>query len=160
MKRRKPLRRGKPLQRKPAGPRQTPPKPTKSPDTPRWVKDAIYQRAAGRCEVGVTEACRARGGWFDGQAGRTVHHRRPRRMGGTTAVDIHDPANLLAVCGDGTRGCHGWIESNRLAAKQAGWLLGAGADPVSRACLLRDGRIVLLQVDGYVTLFGADGRAA
>lgn len=157
---RKPLKRGKPLARKPRGPRQTPPKPTKSPDMPRWVREAVYTRSGGRCEVTATEECRARGGWFDQATGRSIHHRRPRRMGGTRAVDIHDPANLLATCGNGTRGCHGHIEHNRLEAMRNGWLLGAGADPTSRAVVIRGGRIVLLRVDGYVTLFGADGRAA
>lgn len=166
MRRRKPLKRGAGLSRgtgltrKPQGPRQTPAKPSKSPDLPQWVREAVYLRSGDRCEVAATNACRARGGWFDGVDGRSLHHRRPRRMGGTRAIDIHDPANLLAVCGNGTRGCHGWIESNRLAAKENGWLLGAGADPVSRACTVRDGRIVLLRLDGYVVLFAADGRAA
>ncbi|SNR32822.1 hypothetical protein [Blastococcus mobilis] len=157
---RKPLKRGKPLARKARGPRQTPPKPSKSPDMPLWVRHAVYARSGDRCEVGATAECRLRAGWFDNVTGRSIHHRRPRRMGGTRAVDIHDPANLLAVCGNGTRGCHGWIERNRVAAMEQGWLLGSGADPVSRACTLRDGRTVLLRVDGYVVLFGADGRAA
>jgi hypothetical protein len=158
--RRKPLKRGKPLARKPRGPRQTPPKPTKCPDMPVAVRRAVYARAGERCEVMATPECRARGGWFDAVTGRSIHHRRPRRMGGTRAVDIHDPANLLAVCGNGTRGCHGHIERNRLEALRNGWLLNAGADPVSRACTIRDGAVVLLRAHGYVVLFGADGRAA
>lgn len=158
--RRKPLKRGKPLQRKPRGPRQPAPKPTKTPDMPIEVRRAVYARAGGRCEVGATLECRARRGLFDAVTGRSLHHRRPRRMGGTRALDIHDPANLLAVCGNGSRGCHGWIESHRRAALEHGWLLSSGADPVSRACVLRDGRIVLLRAWGYVTLFEADGTAA
>lgn len=159
--RRKPMRRGKPLQRKPRGPRQTPAKPTKSPDMPQWVREAVYARSGGRCEVGATEACRARGGWFDGVDGRSIHHRRPRRLGGSRALDIHDPANLLAVCGVGALGgCHAHIESHRTEAYENGWLLASGADPVTRACTVRGGSIVLLRATGYVVLFHADGRAA
>lgn len=160
MRRRKPLKRGKALTRKPAGPRQTAPKPSKSPDMPLWVREAVYARCGDRCEVGVTAECRLRQGWFDAVTGRSLHHRRPRRMGGTRALDIHDPSNLLATCGNGTRGCHGWIESHRQVALENGWLLASGADPVARACTLRDGSIVLLRATGYVLLFHADGRAA
>jgi hypothetical protein len=127
---------------------------------PQWVREAVYLRCGGRCEVNVTDDCRARGGRFDAVTGRSIHHRRPRRMGGTRAVDIHDPANLLAVCGNGTRGCHGWIEVNRRAALEQGWLLSSGADPTTRACTVRGGSIVLLRATGYVLLFHADGRAA
>jgi hypothetical protein len=158
---RRPLKRGKPLARKSRGPRQTPPKPTKVPDMPIAVRRAIYARAGERCEVGATAECRARGGWFDAVTGRSLHHRRPRRMGGTRAVDVHDPANLLAVCGVGSLGgCHAHIERNRLEALRNGWLLNSGADPGARACTIRDGAVVLLRAHGYVVLFHADGRAA
>lgn len=161
MKRRTPLKRGKPLQRKPRGPAQQPPKPSKSPDMPVEIRKVIYARAQGRCEVSATEECRARGGRFDAVTGRSIHHRRPRRMGGTRALDIHDPANLLAVCGVGALGgCHGFIERNRTLALENGWLLSSGADPKSRAVTVRGGAIVLLQAHGYVLLFHPDGRAA
>lgn len=158
--RRKGLRREPLSHRKGRGPAQTPPKPSKSPDMPIEVRRLVYARAGGRCEVGATMECQGRRGLFDPITGRSLHHRRPRRMGGTRAVDIHDPSNLLAVCGNGTRGCHGWIESHRRAASEQGWLLASGADPVARACVLRDGSIVLLRAWGYVTLFHADGTAA
>lgn len=158
--RRRPLKRGKSIARKARGPRQPAPKPTKAPPVPLEVRQAVYQRAGGRCEVGATLECRARRGLFDTGTNRTLHHRRPRRLGGTRAVDIHDPANLLAVCGDGTTGCHGFLESHRKLALENGWLLNSGADPVSRACVLRDGSLVLLREDGYVLLFGPDGQAA
>ena len=53
-------------------------------------------------------------------------------MGGTTWAGIHSPALLVLLCGDGTSGCHGWIESNRSAALRLGWLLSRhlfGIDP-------------------------------
>lgn len=160
MRRRKALRREPLARRQGRGPAQPAPKPTKSPDMPLEVRRAVYARAGGRCEVGATLECRARRGLFDAVTGRSLHHRRPRRMGGTRDVNIHDPANLLAVCGDGTRGCHGWIESHRREAYENGWLLNSGADPVSRACTLRDGSLVLLRADGYIVLFGPGERAA
>ena len=44
-----------------------------------------------------------------------IHHRRPRRMGGTSNPEIHQPANLVVVC----RTCHRWIEENRQLALRA-----------------------------------------
>ena len=64
--------------------------------------------------------------WMCERCGRpatNVHHRRPRGMGGTKDPTIHDPSNLVALCGSGTTGCHGWIESNRAQARWEGWLI-------------------------------------
>jgi len=30
-------------------------------------------------------------------------------------------SNLVALCGDGTQGCHGWCESHRRDARTLGW---------------------------------------
>lgn len=68
-------------------------------------------------------ACRRCGHPLPGGRGGSVHHRIPRGMGGTTWTGIHSPALLVLLCGDGTTGCHGWIESNRAAALRLGWLL-------------------------------------
>jgi hypothetical protein len=53
----------------------------------------------------------------------SLHHRTPRGMGGSREVRLNLPSNLVAVCGSGTTGCHGWIESNRIAAEDEGWLV-------------------------------------
>lgn len=58
-----------------------------------------------------------------------VHHRRPRQMGGTKAPWIDNHENLLALCGSGTTGCHGHVESRRQDAYGFGWLLRHGMDP-------------------------------
>jgi len=58
----------------------------------------------------------------------SVHHRKPRRMGGTSDPMINDISNLMLVCGSGTTGCHGALESNRSQAYQDGYLLYAGQD--------------------------------
>lgn len=58
----------------------------------------------------------------------SLHHRKPRSQGGADT-----PANLITLCGTGTTGCHGWIESWRDAAGDAGWLVPRGADPAGVA---------------------------
>jgi hypothetical protein len=50
----------------------------------------------------------------------SVHHRRPRMMGGSRNESTYiKPANLIVLCGSGTTGCHGWVESNRDRSKGA-----------------------------------------
>lgn len=58
-----------------------------------------------------------------------THHRRPRGMGGTKRGDANGLANLLTLCGSGTTGCHGWVESHRAEARAAGLLVSLHADP-------------------------------
>lgn len=55
--------------------------------------------------------------------GVSVHHRRPRMMGGSKKPELHQPANLIALCGSGVTGCHGWVESNRDKAREQGFLI-------------------------------------
>jgi hypothetical protein len=79
----------------------------------------VAQRSAGRCE-----RCGLPGP-------TTVHHRVKRRRGGTWA-----PANLLALCGDGTTGCHGWVEAHPLNAQAHGLDLPTGTDPTTAEAYL------------------------
>ena len=44
-------------------------------------------------------------------------------MGGSKNLELHKSANLIALCGSGTTGCHGWVESNRAEARQLGYLI-------------------------------------
>ena len=77
-------------------------------------------------------ACRRCGTSLPAGRGGSVHHRIPRGMGGTRWEGIHSPALLVLLCGDGTTGCHGWIERHRAAALRLGWLLSRqlfGIDP-------------------------------
>jgi 5-methylcytosine-specific restriction protein A len=69
----------------------------------------------------------------------SVHHRRPRRMGGSKAPDTNMAQNLLVICGTGTTGCHGEIESNRHAALADGYLLYARDNPLEHPVNLHDG---------------------
>lgn len=52
-------------------------------------------------------------------------------MGGTSDPLANAPANLLALCGSGTVGCHGWIESHRNSALTRGLLLRQAEDPLA-----------------------------
>lgn len=44
-------------------------------------------------------------------------------MGGSKNEMLHKPANLILLCGSGVTGCHGWVESYRDEAREAGFLL-------------------------------------
>ena len=96
------------------------------------LRPVILRRSGGRCEIAVPNQCLGRAPVMmveqaDGQevpVAANVHHRRPRGQGGS-----NDPANLLHLCGSGTTGCHGYIESNRTVARANGWLLEFGQDP-------------------------------
>jgi hypothetical protein len=95
----------------------------------------------------------ARCGWY---GGGNIHHRRPRGLGGSHISRDDDPenytncpSNLLWLCGSGTTGCHGWVESHRAAARDAGWLVGHGITPPAAVPVtLWDGQRVLLDAEG------------
>lgn len=53
----------------------------------------------------------------------SIHHRRPRGIGGTILAWVMAAANLIILCGSGTTGCHGWVESNRREARALGFLV-------------------------------------
>jgi hypothetical protein len=44
-------------------------------------------------------------------------------MGGSKNEMLHKPANLILLCGSGTSGCHGWVESHRMEARTFGFLI-------------------------------------
>lgn len=108
---------------------------TTNPVTPA-TRTLVTDRSAGFCEV-----CGHR-------AGSNIHHRAPRGMGGTKR-NIHTPEWLLHVCGSGTTGCHGYIESHRDEAYTNGWLLRASADPSTPALLYRHTWVILTPDGGY-----------
>lgn len=89
------------------------------------VRGLVAERASWCCELCGDEL---HDGW-QWTAVHSFHHRQPRGAGGTTRVDINSPANLMLVCGTGTTGCHGIIESNRTTAYEMGWLVRRPTDP-------------------------------
>lgn len=79
------------------------------------TREEVFARANYRCE-----RCHGPlGPWS------SIHHRLPRRSGGTRNPLINHPQNLTALCVD----CHLDIESHRLEAYETGWLVHAGIDP-------------------------------
>lgn len=91
---------------------------------PRAVKDIVRGRSRGTCEkCGEANAVH-------------FHHRRPRGMGGSREELTNRASNLLHLC----MPCHNWIELNRLAALDEGWLVKQGADPAQVSVSIRNGR--------------------
>lgn len=60
-----------------------------------------------------------------GQLGEQIHHRLPRRMGGTRRRWVNQPANLVLLCAR----CHQWVELHRELAVEEGWLIPEGFGP-------------------------------
>lgn len=86
------------------------------------VVDMVWQRDNGscaRCGTGLNFALRGTQ-W-------SLHHRRPRGMGGTKEAWVNQPANLVPLCGTGVTGCHSWVESHRQDARDLGWLVPRNA---------------------------------
>ena len=81
-------------------------------------------------------------------AAYSIHHRQPRGMGGTDDPAANSPANLLLLCGTGTTGCHGLVETQRALAVEHGWLVPHSTDPASVPVLLFFGDRVYLTTDG------------
>lgn len=81
----------------------------------------------------------------------SLQHRDPRGMGGSRRVGINSPANLFLVDGSGTTGCHGYMESERTEAYEAGWLLRFSADPYLTPVRTWRGLIWLTDDGGWST---------
>jgi ribosomal protein L34 len=99
----------------------------------RRIRAVVVERAGGRCEIAIPGVCL-------GVAGN-IHHRESYGMGGRPG-HVDTAAELLAACGSGTTGCHGWLEHNRAVARAAGWL--ARRETAAGRPVLYRGRWVLL----------------
>jgi hypothetical protein len=98
----------------------------------------VKARAQNRCErCGTADALR----W-------SLHHRKPRGMGGSKDPAMNSPANILLLCGSGTTGCHGWVESHREEAYETGLLVYRNDDPAETPVTLRHGEVWLDDVGG------------
>lgn len=100
--------------------------------------EALYERAEGRCEL-----C---GHPVHGERGRDhhVHHRRPRRMGGSQLPDTNSIENLLLL----DASCHERVESERTAAYAGGWLVRQDDIPAAVAVLVHGKAWCVLTDDG------------
>lgn len=104
------------------------------------VVGLLWGRALAACERCGRGLMRNRRG-FEWSA----HHREARGMGGSSDAALGAASNGLVLCGHGTSGCHGWVESNRSAAVFDGLLVGAGESAADVPVLLRAyGRVLLL----------------
>jgi 5-methylcytosine-specific restriction protein A len=110
-------------------------KPRRSTGPDVWIQQLVQMRFGGRCA-----RC--------GLQGSVVHHRKPRRAGGTRRPEINYTSNLLWLCGRTTDGCHGHIESYRAEALEHGWLLHDRERAAEVPVALWDGRQVLLDDEG------------
>jgi ferredoxin len=105
---------------------------------PQGVRAAVLRRDGPYC---------ARCGQCTANVPSSVHHRLPRRMGGTLDPRINDPRNLVVLCGTGTTGCHGAVESDRVAAYADGWLI-RNLDHLDEPLRTRYGTRITLAGDG------------
>lgn len=76
-------------------------------------------------------------------AGPHIHHRSPRRMGGSADPDINSPSNLMHLCFT----CHGFVERNRYGGYVYGWLCRQGTNPAQQPVLIL-GNWYFLTVNG------------
>lgn len=58
--------------------------------------------------------------------GFSIHHRRLRSH---PFAGLHDPSNLISLCGSGTTGCHGWVHADPQLAYEHGYLVHSWQDP-------------------------------
>ncbi|WP_300733750.1 hypothetical protein [Pseudomonas sp.] len=89
---------------------------------PGEVVRLMWGRAFASCESCGRGLVWERRGWQ-----WSAHHRDPRGMGGSSDPALGAASNGLILCGHGTSGCHGLVESRRAAALAAGLLVGPGA---------------------------------
>lgn len=80
-------------------------------------------------------------------------------MGGSKDPNTNSPSNLILLCGDGVRGCHGYIEQNRAEARRGGYNVPQFVtNPESIPVNYWDGRTYRLNDDGTRTVVFADSR--
>ena len=110
------------------------------------TREIVMQRADSRCEL-----C---GAFSFGFMGYSFHHRKPRGMGGTKNKKSEKPSNIILLCGSGTTGCHGRVESMRDWSRDNGILVCQSDDPLQVKIKLLVGWCHLLDDGSYVTTGG------
>ncbi|RKR92843.1 hypothetical protein BDK92_7325 [Micromonospora pisi] len=112
----------------------------------------VIERDQGRCvRCGVEQTGERGWDW-------SVQHRRARGNGGTRRPDTNTAPNLILLCGSATTGCHGWVESEREAARPFGWAIlstdNPALKPIDHAV---HGRVWLTGDGGWTTTEPAVG---
>lgn len=105
---------------------------------PKTVRAVFFDRDKERCF-----RCYRGLKWEERGMGWSAHHRKPRGMGGTSDPKIARASNCLILCGSGTTGCHGWVESHRANALELGLLVprNGNTDPAHVAAVREDGTV-------------------
>jgi hypothetical protein len=104
------------------------------------TREAVRERTGDRCDIcGYVVTV----GHF--------HHRKPRRMGGSTDPALGSPANCLLL----HPSCHERAERDRLKSLEYGWLLRDRDDPASTPVLIR-ARWMWLGADGTAQPLGGE----
>lgn len=88
-------------------------------DAPRHIRSLVVARSQVRGHPSC-ERCGA-------AQPEQIHHRKPRRLGGTRDPQANQPANLVAICA----ACHLAIETHRNRGYAAGWLVRDTDDPAA-----------------------------
>jgi 5-methylcytosine-specific restriction protein A len=79
-----------------------------------------------------------------------LHHRRPKGLGGSKALDRHDVSNLVYLCPD----CHSWAHGHPNEARWTGWLVprSLGVAPIDEPITDLTGQTRYLDNEGqYLT---------
>lgn len=107
------------------------------PKVARLVFEVRDNSSCFRCGIGLR--------WEDRGIGWSLHHREPRGMGGARSSHVNQPSNAVTLCGSGTTGCHGWVESHRAEAEAAGYLVSRhGVDRPVHVPIEHGGQLVWL----------------
>lgn len=108
---------------------------------PRDTGPSADVRIAVGCRA--NDACERCGVFID--EGLQIHHRKPRRMGGSRDPLIGSVSNLVLLCSE----CHlRGVELHRLQAYRDGYLLHAGDDPQKVPVKIYGRGYVLLTAEG------------
>lgn len=109
--------------------------------------EALWARSRGRCEISGVELSGERSiGWH-------VHHRKPRKAGGTRWPGINGIENLLLL----SPSAHARVESERTEAYANGWLVRQNDDPAAVQVLIRGRQWCLLTDDGQYRVIESVG---
>lgn len=95
------------------------------------VRAEVHARSGMCCE-----RCGSSLVWGGGE----MHHRRPRKMGGSSVPETNLPSNLVDLCS----GCHGWVESHPDLAEVDGWHVRPWRNPADVPIRLFTGELVWL----------------
>lgn len=120
--------------------------------TPQLARRVFFDRDGERCF-----RCRMPLRWHERGFAWSMHHRKPRGMGSSTAPEINSAPNALTLCGHATtpNGCHRWAETHRTDALEQGYLIPTNATTETFA----PAAVRVRRLDGSWWLLTEAGRA-